>query len=109
MKNDESLPDQLTLYIKVQPAAKKTEIIGFESLAHPASGAPTPMLRMRLAAPPVDGKANQALCAFFAKLCDVPIRNVTLLSGETSKIKRIQIEKPKVLPSVLRCELKFFE
>ena len=103
MKNNQSLPERLTLYIKVQPAAKKTEIIGFENFAHPASGAPTPMLKVRLAAPPVDGKANQALCMFFAKLCDVPIRNVTLLSGETSKIKRIQIEKPKVIPSILLC------
>jgi len=102
MKNDEFLPAQLILYIKVQPAAKKTEIIGFEIFAHPASGAPTPMLKVRLAAPPVDGKANQALCAFFAKLCDVPNRNVTLLSGETSKIKRIQIENPKSIPEVLR-------
>ncbi len=103
IKNDESLPVQLTLYIKVQPAAKKTEVVGFETLAHPASGAPTPMLKVRLAAPPVDGKANQALCAFFAKLCDVPIRSVTLLSGETSKIKRIQIERPKVIPLILQC------
>jgi len=102
MKNDESLPAQLTLYIKVQPAAKKTEIVGFETVAHPASGAPTPMLKVRLAAPPVDGKANQALCAFFAKLCDVPMRNVNLLSGETSKIKRIQIVQPKAIPSALR-------
>ena len=104
MNNDESLPDQLILYIKVQPAAKKTEIIGFETFAHPASGAPTPMLKVRLAAPPVDGKANQALCAFFAKLCDVPLRNVTLLSGETSKIKRIQIDHPQSVPEVLRAE-----
>lgn len=98
MKNDELLPEHLILYIKVQPAAKKTEIIGFETFSHPASGAPTSMLKVRLAAPPVDGKANQALCAFFAKLCDVPMRNVTLLSGETSKIKRIQINHPKLIP-----------
>lgn len=104
MTNDESLPDHLILYIKVQPAAKKTEIIGFETFAHPASGAPTPMLKVRLAAPPVDGKANQALCAFFAKLCDVPLRNVTLLSGETSKIKRIQIDQPKVMPDFLKAK-----
>ena len=98
MKNDEPLPEQLILYLKVQPAAKKTEIIGFETFAHPFSGAPTSMLKVRLAAPPVDGKANQALCAFFAKLCDVPMRNVSLLSGETSKIKRIQINHPKLIP-----------
>ena len=98
MKNDALLPEQLILYLKVQPAAKKTEIIGFETFAHPASGAPTSMLKVRLAAPPIDGKANHALCAFFAKLCDVPMRNVSLLSGETSKIKRIQINHPKAIP-----------
>lgn len=101
MKNAVSLPEQLILYVKVQPAAKKTEIIGVETCAHPASGAPTAMLKVRLAAQPVDGKANQALCAFFAKLCDVPLRNVSLLSGETSKIKRIQIDRPKVKPAFL--------
>lgn len=104
MKSDEFLPDPFILYIKVQPAAKKTEIIGFETFAHPASGVPTSMLKVRLAAPPIDGKANQALCVFFAKLCDVPLRNVTLLSGETSKIKRIQIERSKIFPACLRYE-----
>jgi uncharacterized protein (TIGR00251 family) len=94
MNNNEPLLDQLILSIKVQPAAKKTEIIGHETVEHPASGKSVRMLKIRLAAPPVDGKANQALRVFLAKLCDVPLRNVTLLSGETSKIKRVQIDKP---------------
>jgi len=97
MTNNEPLPDQLILLVKVQPAAKKTEIIGFEMTEHPASGKPVQMLKIRLAAPPIDGKANQALCVFLAKLCDVPLRNVTLLSGETSKIKRILIDRPKIM------------
>jgi uncharacterized protein (TIGR00251 family) len=104
MTNSEPLPDQLILSIKVQPTAKKTEIIGLETVEHPASGKPVQMLKIRLAAPPVEGKANQALCAFLAKLCDVPLRNVTLLSGETSKIKRVQIDKPNKVPEFVRVE-----
>jgi len=99
---NDSLPDQLILWIKVQPAAKKTEIMGVETVEHPASGQPIQMVKIRLAAPPVEGKANQALCAFLAKLCDVPIRHVSLLSGETSKMKRIQINQPKTMPDFVR-------
>lgn len=101
MTNNEPLPDQLILLVKVQPAAKKTEIIGVEMVVLPASGKPVKMIKIRLAAPPIDGKANQAFCTFLAKLCDVPLRNVTLLSGETSKIKRVLIEKPNVIPAIL--------
>ncbi|WP_410209492.1 DUF167 domain-containing protein [Aquirhabdus sp.] len=88
-------------FVKVQPNAKKTEIIGLETINHPASNIPTPMLKIRLAAPPIDGKANQVLCAFIAKQFDVPLRQVMLLSGETAKIKRIQVDQPKVIPEHL--------
>jgi len=69
---------------------------------HPASNIPTSMLKVRLAAPPIDGRANQVLCTFIAKQFDVPLRQVTLLSGEASKIKRIQVEQPKVIPESLK-------
>ena len=47
---------------------------------------------MRLAAPPVDGKANEALVAFLAAVFDVPKRRVTLVHGETSRHKRVLVE-----------------
>ncbi|WP_210009175.1 DUF167 domain-containing protein [Aquirhabdus parva] len=88
-------------FVKVQPNAKKTEILGLETINHPASNIPTSMLKIRLAAPPIDGKANQVLCAFIAKQFDVPLRQVTLQSGEASKIKRILVDQPKVIPALL--------
>ncbi len=93
--------DPVLLFVKVQPNAKRTEIIGFETINHPASNRPTPMLKIRLAAPPIEGKANHLLCVFLARVFDVPLRQVTLLSGETSKIKRLQIDQPKVIPALL--------
>lgn len=49
-------------------------------------------LLVRLAAPPVDGKANEALVAFLAAVFDVPKRRVTLVHGETSRHKRVLVE-----------------
>ncbi|HEX8961721.1 MAG TPA: DUF167 domain-containing protein [Rhodocyclaceae bacterium] len=69
----------LTLHI--QPGAKRTESAGLHGEA----------LKIRLAAPPVDGKANDALIAFLAKTLGVPKSNVELVSGQTSRAKRVRI------------------
>lgn len=45
----------------------------------------------RLAAPPVDGAANAALVALIAKQFDVPRRAVTLVAGDTARLKRLAI------------------
>lgn len=47
---------------------------------------------IRLAAPPVKGAANEALVAFLSDALDLPRRNVTIVSGETSRDKRVRIE-----------------
>jgi len=70
----------LTLHI--QPGARKTGLAGLHGEA----------LKIRLAAPPVDGKANQALIAFLAERLAVPRAQVSLLSGASSRSKRIQVE-----------------
>ncbi|MEZ5415836.1 MAG: DUF167 domain-containing protein [Vicinamibacterales bacterium] len=49
-------------------------------------------LLVRLAAPPVDGKANEALVAFLAGAFDLPRRRVHLVHGQTSRHKRLLIE-----------------
>ena len=46
---------------------------------------------IRLAAPPVEGAANGALLAFLAETLDVPRRNVTIVAGDKSRHKRVQI------------------
>jgi uncharacterized protein (TIGR00251 family) len=71
----------LILSLHVQPGAKKTGFAGYYGDA----------AKVRLAAPPVDGKANAALCAFVAEVCAVPKSAVSLISGETSRTKRISV------------------
>lgn len=71
----------LVLTLHIQPGAKKTEFVGLHGEA----------MKLRLAAPPVDGKANAALCAFLADYCGVAKSSVTLLSGETSRAKRVRV------------------
>lgn len=56
---------------------------------------------MRIAAPAVDDKANTALLAFLADLFSVPKRNVTLISGERSREKRVSIVGSVVDPDTL--------
>ena len=68
--------------LHIQPGAKRTECAGMHGEA----------LKIRLAAPPVDGKANDALISFIAKTLGVPKSRVELVSGETSRAKRVRID-----------------
>ena len=70
---------RLTLHI--QPGARKTEIVGLYGDA----------LKIRLAAPPVDGKANAALMEFIADRLGIPRRAVCLISGQTSRRKTLEL------------------
>jgi uncharacterized protein (TIGR00251 family) len=71
----------VTFAVRVQPRASRTTIRG------ELDGA----LRVALAAPPVDGAANEELVRFLARLLRVPIRQVSLLAGQTSKNKVVAI------------------
>lgn len=68
--------------VKVVPRASRTEIIGEQSGA----------LRVRIAAPPVDGAANDELVRALAKHFGVKPRAVTIVSGHTGRTKKISIE-----------------
>jgi uncharacterized protein (TIGR00251 family) len=82
----------LVLSLHVQPGAKRTEAAGVH-------GEGTQMrFKIRLAAPPVDGKANAELRHFLAKAFGVPLRSVTLVRGETSRDKVVRIDAPARLP-----------
>ena len=74
----------VTVAFHVQPGAKKTEVAGLHGDA----------LKIRLAAPPVDGKANASLLAFVAAALGVPKAAVTLKSGQTSRQKVVEISDP---------------
>lgn len=78
----------LLLDVRVQPRASRDEIAGVHG-EH---------LKIRLKAPPVDGKANKSLLKFLAKYCDVPTSRVLLLSGESGRNKRVRIDQPHRLP-----------
>ncbi len=69
------------LAVRAQPGAKVSQVVGMHG----------DRLKIAVQAPPVDGKANAALCAFVAQWLDVPKRAVTLGAGETSRDKRVDI------------------
>ncbi len=71
----------VTFKVRVQPRASRTELAGEYADA----------LKLRLAAPPVDGKANEACRRFLAGLLDVPLSAVEIISGESSRDKRIRV------------------
>lgn len=71
----------VTIKARVQPRASRTEIIGEYAGA----------VKLRVAAPPVDGKANEECRRFFAKLLAVSATSVEIISGDFSRDKVIRI------------------
>jgi len=72
----------ITLDVRVIPRARKTECAGFRDDA----------LVVRIAAPPVEGAANDALIQFFSSALRVPRRAVRILSGDRGRLKRVAID-----------------
>ncbi len=68
--------------IKVVPKAHKNEIVGWEG----------DELKVRLRAVPEKGKANAALLKFLAEEWNLPAASLTLVSGESSRHKKVRIE-----------------
>ena len=75
------LGDGVLLQVSVVPNAKRTEVDGLHDGA----------LRVRLAAAPIEGRANEALVAWLAKAMGVAKRDVELLRGESSRRKQVAI------------------
>jgi len=69
------------LRLRIQPRASRTEIAGLHGA----------LLRIRLAAPPVDGAANEELVRFLAKLLGVPVRSVEVTAGHASRQKTVTV------------------
>ena len=74
-----------TLTIQVQPNARRNEVLGFTE----------GILRLKIAAPPVEGKANKKVVSYLSKVLDVAKREITIERGHTSKIKVVSIEGMK--------------
>ncbi|MCP9468468.1 MAG: DUF167 family protein [Nitrospira sp.] len=73
--------DRVTLQVYIQPKASRTEFVGLHGEA----------VKIRVAAPPVDGSANAELIRFLAERCDIPRSRVSIRSGETSRQKRVTL------------------
>ena len=85
-------PDgSLHLHVHAQPGAKRSEIAGVHGGA----------LRIRIAAPALEDRANDALIEFLAQAFAVPRRSVTLLSGAKSREKRFEVRGSAVDPATL--------
>jgi uncharacterized protein (TIGR00251 family) len=74
-------PRGATISLTVQPRASRTEIMGEQNGA----------LKVRLAAPPVDGAANAELLSYFAKLLGVRRGDLQILSGEHGRRKVVLV------------------
>lgn len=83
--------DDLLLDCHLQPGAKRAEFAGQHG----------ERLKIRISAPPVDGKANDALIRFLADAFAVSRQQVSLLSGQSSRQKRLRIQTPRQLPAEL--------
>lgn len=81
----------LVLQCLIQPKASRDEITGVQD----------DRLKIRITAPPVDGKANAHLLRYLSDVLDVPRSRIELLSGETGKRKTVKIIDMAALPAML--------
>ena len=73
--------DAIVFAVRVQPRASRNAVEGEWQGA----------LKVRLTAPPVDDKANAALCVFLAEQLNIPRSAVRILAGERSRNKRVEV------------------
>jgi uncharacterized protein len=78
------------LTVRLQPRARRTEIVGERG----------GVVVVRVTAPPVDGKANAALCALIARMVRIPSSRVDVVRGQTSRDKVVRVEG--VTPEAVR-------
>ena len=75
------MADEALLNVRVLPRSSRDEIAGWSD----------GVLRVRLKAPPVEGRANEALRHLLAERLGVPPRDIVIVTGETSRTKRVRI------------------
>lgn len=75
-------PPHCTLALKVIPNAPRNEIVGRLGDA----------IKVKIHAPPLEGRANDALCDYLAESLRLPRRAVTVLRGDTSRLKVVRID-----------------
>ncbi|HEX4869203.1 MAG TPA: DUF167 family protein [Moraxellaceae bacterium] len=83
--------EAVVLVLHAQPGARESAFAGLHGDA----------LKVRLAAPAQEGKANRELCRFLAEAFGVPRTAVELLAGDSSRHKRVKIRSPRLWPPAL--------
>ena len=83
--------DGVTIHVYAQPGAKRTEVAGLYG----------DCLKLRLAAPPADGKANECLIEFLAKRLGVKRGQVTITQGISSRRKTVFVAVAGLQPAAL--------
>lgn len=78
----------VSLCVHAQPGAKRTEVAGLHGES----------VKIRLAAPAREDRANEALVDYLAQRFAVPRRNVTLVAGAKSREKRLEVRGSALLP-----------
>ncbi|MSQ72160.1 MAG: YggU family protein [Betaproteobacteria bacterium] len=79
------------LSLHIQPGAKRSAVAGLHDGA----------LKIRIAAPPVEGRANEALIAFIAAALGVTRRSVSVVRGESARRKTVLVAAPGIDPGAL--------
>jgi hypothetical protein len=72
----------VVLALHCQPGARRSEAVGLHG----------ERLKVRIAAPPVDGRANEALVAWLAATLGVPRSAITLLAGQSGREKLVEVK-----------------
>lgn len=86
--------EAVLLSLHIQPGARKTALAGLHGDA----------LKIRLAAPPVDGKANECLIDFLATTLAVAKSRIELVSGASSRSKRVRVDGMSVAQAAARLQ-----
>jgi hypothetical protein len=87
--------NNILLTLHVQPGAKQTTVAGLHGEA----------LKIRLAAPPIEGRANEALLRFIADTFKVTLRDVELIQGGQSRHKRVEVRGSQIEPDSLLADI----
>lgn len=76
-----AIPGGVRIAVQVQPGAKKTEVVGVHGDA----------LKLKLQAPPIEGRANEALVKFLSSVLSVPRSAVVITHGQTNRRKLVEV------------------
>ena len=83
-----AIPGGVRIAVQVMPNAKKTEVVGVQDES----------VKIRLQAPALEGRANEALIRYLAQRLGVPKSAITLTHGQTNKRKLLEVAVPGLSP-----------